>query len=90
VAAPERAAAAAASAAAGAALTAEVVADEGRYVLQTYVRPELVFVRGEGTLLFDAEGKEYLDFAAGIAVNALGAHAARAPRPPAPPRCSAL
>ncbi len=43
-----------------------------RYVMQTYARPDLVFVRGEGARLYDAHGKEYLDFAAGIAVNALG------------------
>ena len=44
-----------------------------RYVLQTYGRPaDLVFVRGDGARLFDASGKAYLDFAAGIAVNALG------------------
>ena len=43
-----------------------------RYVLQTYARPELVFVHGEGPRMWDAHGKEYLDFAAGIAVNALG------------------
>ena len=40
--------------------------------MQTYARPELVFTRGEGARLYDAHGKEYLDFAAGIAVNALG------------------
>ena len=43
-----------------------------RYVMQTYARPELVFTHGEGARLYDAHGKEYLDFAAGIAVNALG------------------
>lgn len=44
-----------------------------RYVLQTYGRPaDLVFVRGDGARLYDAAGKAYLDFAAGIAVNALG------------------
>ena len=43
-----------------------------RYILQTYARPNLVFTRGEGARLYDAHGKEYLDFAAGIAVNALG------------------
>lgn len=41
--------------------------------MQTYARPEVVFTRGEGARLYDAHGKEYLDFAAGIAVNALGA-----------------
>lgn len=43
-----------------------------RYILQTYARPELVFVYGEGARMYDAYGREYLDFAAGIAVNALG------------------
>ena len=43
-----------------------------RYIMQTYVRPKLVFTRGEGARMYDATGKEYLDFAAGIAVNALG------------------
>ena len=41
--------------------------------MQTYVRPKLVFTHGEGARMYDAAGKEYLDFAAGIAVNALGA-----------------
>jgi hypothetical protein len=44
-----------------------------RYIMQTYVRPNMVFTRGEGARMYDATGKEYLDFAAGIAVNALGA-----------------
>lgn len=43
-----------------------------RYVVQTYVRPEVVFTHAEGVRMYDAEDKEYLDFAAGIAVNALG------------------
>lgn len=52
---------------------AKIVADEANYVLQTYGRPsDLVIVRGEGSKVYDASGKEYLDFAAGIAVNALG------------------
>ncbi|KAF6254644.1 acetylornithine aminotransferase [Scenedesmus sp. NREL 46B-D3] len=54
-------------------LTKQVVADEAQYVLQTYARPaDIVFVKGEGSKLYDANGKEYLDMAAGIAVNALG------------------
>lgn len=48
-----------------AALTQRVVADEANYILQTYARPNLVFVRGEGCKLYDAAGKEYLDMAAG-------------------------
>ena len=43
-----------------------------RYVLQTYIRPKFVLERGEGVNLWDSEGKQYLDFAAGIAVNSLG------------------
>lgn len=41
-------------------------------VLPIYRRSEIEMVRGEGVYLFDREGKRYLDFAAGIAVNALG------------------
>ena len=43
-------------------------------VLHTYNRFPVVFERGEGVYLYDSEGKKYLDFAAGIAVNALGYH----------------
>lgn len=53
-------------------LAQQTIADEKRYVLQTYGRPDVVFVRGEGTKMWDTDGKMYLDFAAGIAVNALG------------------
>ncbi|WP_323034057.1 aspartate aminotransferase family protein [Paracoccus sp. (in: a-proteobacteria)] len=38
----------------------------------TYARSELAFERGEGMRLYDQHGREYLDFQAGIAVNALG------------------
>ena len=41
-------------------------------VLHTYNRFPVVFERGEGVRLYDTDGKEYLDFAAGIAVYALG------------------
>lgn len=51
----------------------QVVADENKYVLQTYGRPnDLVFTHGEGVKLFSADGREFLDFAAGIAVNSIG------------------
>ena len=43
-------------------------------ILHTYNRFPVVFSRGEGCYLYDTEGKEYLDFAAGIAVNSLGYH----------------
>ncbi|MCK4536271.1 MAG: acetylornithine transaminase [Desulfuromonadales bacterium] len=41
-------------------------------VMKTYGRYPLVAVRGEGCRLWDVEGKEYLDFLAGVAVNNLG------------------
>jgi acetylornithine/N-succinyldiaminopimelate aminotransferase len=43
-----------------------------RYVMPTYARQPLVFVRGKGARVWDADGKEYLDFGGGIAVNVLG------------------
>jgi predicted acetylornithine/succinylornithine family transaminase len=43
-----------------------------RYLLNTYKRPPVVFDHGEGAVLFDTEGNRYLDFIAGIGVNALG------------------
>ncbi len=41
-------------------------------VMHTYSRFPVVFDRGDGMYLYDVEGKEYLDFAAGIAVSAFG------------------
>ena len=41
-------------------------------ILHTYNRFPLVFEKGDGVYLYDVEGRKYLDFAAGIAVNALG------------------
>lgn len=46
--------------------------DAERYLMNTYKRPPLVFVRGKGCRLYDEKGREYLDFLGGIAVNALG------------------
>lgn len=41
-------------------------------LLGVYVKPETLFVKGEGSWLIDNTGKRYLDFGAGIAVNQLG------------------
>jgi acetylornithine/N-succinyldiaminopimelate aminotransferase len=41
-------------------------------LLPTYNRTDVAFVRGEGSYLFAEDGKRYLDFGAGIAVNAFG------------------
>ena len=43
-------------------------------ILHTYNRFPVMFDHGEGCYLYDTEGKKYLDFAAGIAVNSLGYH----------------
>ena len=45
---------------------------EERYLMRTYRRAPVEFVRGEGALLWDAEGNEYLDFLAGISVCSVG------------------
>ncbi|KAI4241505.1 MAG: hypothetical protein LQ352_007425 [Teloschistes flavicans] len=42
------------------------------FMVATYVRPPPLMVKGEGCYLWDAENRRYLDFTAGIAVNALG------------------
>jgi acetylornithine/N-succinyldiaminopimelate aminotransferase len=41
-------------------------------VLPTYARADVAFVRGEGPYLYSEDGTRFLDFAGGIAVNALG------------------
>lgn len=43
-----------------------------KYVMKTYSRFPLAFEKGEGMYVYDENGKKYLDFVAGIAVNSLG------------------
>ncbi len=50
----------------------QIVELEKRYLLHTYNRYPVGFERGKGVFLFDFEGKKYLDFVAGLGVNALG------------------
>jgi len=53
--------------------TLEEIADlERRFLLPTYNRYPVAFERGKGVFLYDFEGKKYLDFVAGLGVNALG------------------
>ncbi|KAL2265756.1 hypothetical protein VTJ83DRAFT_6856 [Remersonia thermophila] len=42
------------------------------FMVATYSRPPPVFVKGEGSYLYDLDNRKYLDFTAGIAVNSLG------------------
>lgn len=46
--------------------------DFEQYLLGNYAKPALTLVRGQGLRVWDAQGREYLDFAAGIAVTGLG------------------
>jgi acetylornithine/N-succinyldiaminopimelate aminotransferase len=50
----------------------ELQALERSCLMQTYRRAPVEFVRGEGVLLWDSEGREYLDFLAGISVCSVG------------------
>ena len=54
----------------------ELAALDAAHVMGTYARQPVAFVRGEGSRLWDSEGREYLDFLGGLAVTSLG------PRPP--------
>ena len=51
---------------------ANVVDLEKLYLLQNYARHPIVLHRGDGPYMWDVNGKRYLDFIAGIGVNALG------------------
>ncbi len=53
-------------------LTLDVQAREAMHVLQTYKRQPVVFVRGSGVWLEDADGRRYLDLLSGIGVNVVG------------------
>lgn len=50
----------------------EYIAEAEEALLHTYNRYQIVLERGDGVRLYDTNGKEYLDFVAGIAVFALG------------------
>ncbi|MEK6271344.1 MAG: acetylornithine/succinylornithine family transaminase [Actinomycetota bacterium] len=45
---------------------------EARYAMPTYARAPVEFVRGDGARLWDVDGKEYLDFFAGLSVHNAG------------------
>ena len=52
--------------------TEEIIKKSEEHLLHTYNRYPIVFDHADGVRLYDADGKEYLDFCAGIAVYALG------------------
>ena len=47
-------------------------ATDRSHLMHTYAEPPVTFVRGEGSRLYDTDGKEYLDFLSGLAVTSLG------------------
>lgn len=53
-------------------LTEDLQQRSARTIMNTYARFPISLVRGKGCKVYDAEDREYLDFVAGIAVNALG------------------
>ena len=54
-------------------MSAERLRDlDARYTMPTYARADVEFVRGEGARLWDADGKRYLDFFAGLSVHNAG------------------
>ncbi|MGH9733085.1 MAG: aspartate aminotransferase family protein [Candidatus Acidiferrales bacterium] len=57
---------------AGRSSPANIRKTEDRYLMNTYKRPPVVFTHGRGCQLYDSQGRAYLDFLGGIAVNALG------------------
>ncbi|MFF7750356.1 acetylornithine transaminase [Streptomyces sp. NPDC007971] len=56
----------------GTATNAELAGRWQGALMDNYGTPRLALVRGEGARLWDADGRQYLDFVGGIAVNALG------------------
>lgn len=52
--------------------TSAIIQQEKQYLVQSYARPDFVLDHGQGMRLYDTEGREYYDWVAGIAVNALG------------------
>ncbi|HEX8816329.1 MAG TPA: aspartate aminotransferase family protein [Terriglobales bacterium] len=52
--------------------TDEIIDRERRFLLATYNRYPVALARGKGCIVFDVEGNKYLDFVAGLGVNALG------------------
>ena len=53
-------------------LQEEWMEDANRYVAQTYARLPICLVKGEGSSVWDSEGRRYLDLVMGIGVNGLG------------------
>lgn len=52
--------------------TLELLEKQDKYTINTYLRPPIILAKGQGCWVYDLADRRYLDFSAGIAVNALG------------------
>jgi len=52
--------------------TDKLIEESKKYIMNTYARYPVVFVKGRGMKLYDSDGREYMDFLSGISVNNLG------------------
>lgn len=50
----------------------EIITDSENYLMNTYNRSPIVLLKGRGVKVWNSEGKEFLDFVGGVAVNCLG------------------
>lgn len=53
-------------------IIADLLNESEHYLMNTYARQPIVLIKGHGIKVWDSDGKEYLDFVGGIAVNVLG------------------
>jgi len=53
-------------------ITSDIITDSHKYIMNTYSRQPIVLVKGRGTKVYDSDGREYLDFVAGVATTNLG------------------
>ena len=53
-------------------ITSELIKDSHAYIMNTYTRQPVVLTKGRGTRVYDSDGKEYLDFVAGVATVNMG------------------
>jgi len=53
-------------------ITGDLIKESQQFIMNTYSRQPLVLVKGRGTRVYDSDGKEYVDFVAGVATVNLG------------------
>jgi len=53
-------------------ITNDILADSQKFIMNTYSRQPIVLIKGRGTKVYDSDGREYIDFVSGVAVDNLG------------------